>query len=257
MTHVMSSFLIAMTVFACLFGGALAGLLIQGLLPEHHMRSDSKDAVKLGAGLIATMAALVLGLLVGAAKSSFDTVNAGLTQSSAKFVVLDRLLAEYGPETQAAREELRGTIAYAIGLIWPEKNGGAKLLKDVEGARGMERVVTMVRQLTPQSEPQRTTQAEALRIGQDLLISRWTLIEQEQVALPPIFLIVLVFWLTMLNVTYGLYAPRNLTVISVLLVCALSVAGSVFLITEMNRPLEGMIKVSSAPMRKAMEYLGK
>ena len=118
----MSSLTIALIAFACIFGGALTGLFMQGFLPEHHLRSESKDAVKLGAGLIATMAALVLGLLVGSAKSSFDAVNAGLTEGSAKVIMLDRILAHYRPETKEARDELRRSVANGVALLWPEKN---------------------------------------------------------------------------------------------------------------------------------------
>src|SRR5216683_772946 len=104
----------ALIAFACIFGGALLGFILRTILPEHHLRDDSKDVVKLGAGLIATMAALVLGLLVSSAKTSFDEMNAGVTQSGAKIILLDRFLANYGPETKAAREQLRRTVAAGI-----------------------------------------------------------------------------------------------------------------------------------------------
>ena len=253
----MSSVTIALIAFACIFGGALAGLFMQGFLPEHHLRSESKDAVKLGAGLIATMAALVLGLLVGSAKSSFDTANEGLTQGAAKVIMLDRVLARYGPETRDARDELRRSVANGVALLWPKENTASAGFKAVEGATGMERVGEKLQQLSPQTELQRSIQSQALQIGTDLQQSRWLLIEQEHNSLPIPFLVILIFWLTILNITYGLLAPRNLTVVAVLLVCAVSLAGALFLILEMNSPLEGMIKVSSAPMRNALEHLGK
>ena len=95
----------------CIFGGALLGLFLQGLLPEHHLRDTSKDTVKVAAGMIATLGALVLGLLVGSAKSSFDATNAAITQNGAKIILLDRVLATYGPETKDAREQLRRAVA--------------------------------------------------------------------------------------------------------------------------------------------------
>src|SRR5207248_10906954 len=84
----------------CIFGGALPGLLLQGLIPEHHLRDNSKDTVKVVAGTIATLAALVLGLLVGSAQDSFDRLNPEDTQSSTKVILLDRGLAGYGPAHQ-------------------------------------------------------------------------------------------------------------------------------------------------------------
>ena len=91
----------------------------------------------------------------------------------------------------------------------------------------------------------------------ELLLSRWVQIEQAQVGLPIPFLIILLFWLTMLYMSFGLLAPRNYTVITAMFVGALALATALFLILEMNRPMQGTIKVSSAPMRKALEYIGR
>src|SRR5205814_9960374 len=107
----MSSQTICLISSGCIFGGALLGLLLHGLLPEPHLRDASKDTVKVGAGMIATLSALVLGLLVGSAKNTFDTAEAEMTQGSAKIILLDRLLADYGTESQAARAQLARTVA--------------------------------------------------------------------------------------------------------------------------------------------------
>jgi hypothetical protein len=96
----MSSMAISSIVFACVFGGAMLGMFIRAILPQHHLRSDSKDVVKLGMGIVATLSALVLGLLIASAKGSYDAQSAELTQMSAKIILLDRLLAHYGPETK-------------------------------------------------------------------------------------------------------------------------------------------------------------
>ena len=90
----MSSLTIALISAACIFGGVLLGLLLQNLLPGHHLSNESKETVKLGAGMIATLSALVLGLLVSSAKNNFDTMNAEITQSAAKIIQLDRVLGE-------------------------------------------------------------------------------------------------------------------------------------------------------------------
>src|SRR5215472_11932731 len=106
----MSSMAISWTVFGVVFGGALLGMALRALLPEHHLSQDSKDVVKLGMGLIGTIAALVLGLLVASAKSSFDTQKNGLAQMAANMGLLDRILAHYGSEANEARQELRSAI---------------------------------------------------------------------------------------------------------------------------------------------------
>ncbi len=114
-----------------------------------------------------------------------------------------------------------------------------------------------LRELTPATDAQRQFLSQAQQIIGDLVQSRWLVIEQAQGTLPMTFLVVLLFWLSMLHLSFGLFAPRNATVITVLLISALSVSAAIFIILEMNRPLQGMIKVSSAPLRKALEHLGQ
>ena len=94
-------------VFACLFGAALLGSLLRSVLPEHHLSAETKDSVKLTMGLVATMSALILGLLIAAAKDKYDKESAGVTQMAAKVIFLDRELAMYGPETKDTRELYR------------------------------------------------------------------------------------------------------------------------------------------------------
>src|SRR5262245_32663838 len=102
---------IALGSAGCIFSGALLGLLLQRLLPNHHLSKETQDIVKLSAGTIATLTAMVLGLLVSSAKNSFDTMNNGIVQSAARIILLDRDLASYGPETKAAREQLKRHVA--------------------------------------------------------------------------------------------------------------------------------------------------
>ena len=254
MTSPQAIFLISV---GCIFGGALLGLLLSRVLPEHHLRDNSKDTVKVVAGTIATLAALVLGLLVGSAKNSFDALNTEITQSSTKVILLDRALAAYGPETKEAREQLRRGVITLIETFWPEEKTEASGFAVFERTNKIETLQAKLRELTPATEAQRQVLSQAQQISSDLVQSRWLVIEQAQSALPVPFLVVLLFWLSMLHLSFGLLAPRNATVITVLLISALSVSGAIFIILEMNRPLQGMIKVSSAPLRKAVEHLGQ
>jgi hypothetical protein len=253
----MSSTTIALISAGCIFGGVLLGMFLRSRLPGHHLSSDSKDTVKLGAGMIATLAALVLGLLVSSAKGTFDTMNAEITLGASKIVLLDRVLANYGPAAKDAREQLQRSVAAGIAVIWPEEKPVVPGMTTFEHAQGMELVQAKLRELVPATDAQRQLLAQAMQISNDLLQSRWLLIEQTTNALPTPFLVMLLFWLTMLHMSFGLFAPRNATVIFVLLVCALSVSGAIFLILEMNHPMSGFIKVSSAPMLKALEHLGQ
>ena len=241
----------------CIFGGAVLGLLLSRLLPEEHLRNNSRDTVKVVTGLIATLAALVLGLLISSAKNTFDAVDAAITQSGAKVILLDRALANYGPETKDIREHLRSTIVAGMEMFWPEEKADGVGLAGFERANQMEVLQAKIRALTPATDLQRQLLSQADKISGELLESRWLLIAQSQRTIPMTFVVVLLFWLTMLHISFGLLAARNATVITVLLISALSVSGAMFIILEMDHPLDGMIKVSSAPLRKALELLGR
>ena len=253
----MNSMTVALISFSCMFFGALIGWFLCYLIPDHHMSERERDVVKLGAGLIATLAALVLGLLVSSAKNTLDTMNSELIQNSAKIIMLDRTLAQYGPETKDIHDILHGNVAIVLDKLWPNDKSKHAQIENTEVAFGMERIQHKLRKLVPHNDSQRYLQSQAQQIVSDLAQTRWLLIEQAQQKLPTVFLIVLLFWLTMLFISFGLLAPHNPTIIAVLLVCSLSVSGAILLILEMSNPLDGMIKLSSAPLRSAFERISK
>jgi hypothetical protein len=250
---------ISLIVFGCIFGGTLLGMFLRAVLPEHHLSDQSKDVVKLGTGMIATLAALVLGLLIASAKGSFDTVNSGLIQASSKIILLDRVMAQYGPETREARDLQRRGVASVIELTWPKERTGqteARAIDPRTGQIGLEVVQDKLRQLSPQNDAQRYLQSRALQLSDDIAETRWLLIERRgQSSLPTPFLVMLVAWLVIIFFSFGLFSPRNATVIVVLLLCALSAAGSLYLIQELDSPYGGLMQVSSAPLRNALAQL--
>jgi len=249
----MSSLVIGAIVFICVFGGALLGISLRLMLPKHHLSAESKDTVKVGIGLIATMAALVLGLLVATAKASYDTKSNELTEMSANTVMLDRILAHYGPETRNIREQLRRAGAHSLAMLWPQ-NGQAPQLEPTGGA---EALYDAIAALSPKNDAQRALQNQALNLTLEIGKMRWLLFEQSGSSISTPFLVVLIFWLTIIFMSFGLFAPHNLTVVATLLVCALSVSGAIFLILELDRPFEGLIRISSAPVQNALAHLGR
>jgi hypothetical protein len=252
----MSSIAISSIVFACVFGGAITGTLLRGPLPQHHLSADSKQAVKLAMGLIATLSALVLGLLVSSAKSFYDAQSAELTEMSAKVVLLDRLLARYGPEAKEARDLLRATVVDNLDRVWPQEHR-----RTSEGATptaGSEVLLDKIQALSPTDDKRRWVQAQALSMAIGLGQTHWLMYEQGVAAsVSKPMLVVLVFWLTVIFFSFGLFAPRNATVTTALFVSGLSVSGAIFLILEMYMPFRGLIEISSAPLRGALAHLGQ
>jgi hypothetical protein len=253
----MSPLAIAAIAFVCVFGSALLGLFLRSFLPEHHLSEASTGVVKLGIGLIATLAALVLGLLIASAKASFDRTNDEFTQTAAKVILLDRTLAHYGPETREARELLRRAYASTIEMVFSGDGHGSAKIDAPEGQAGLEQFQDKLRGLAPRNDAQRSLQSEALGLSSDVAQTRWLLIEQGQQAIPTPFLVVLVLWLSIIFAGFGLVSAKNATVVATLFICTLSVSGSVFLIEEMDRPLEGLMQISSAPARNALTHLGQ
>ena len=251
----MSSLAVACIVFACVFTGALLGMFFRTLVPEKHLSSDTQDIVKLGIALIATMAALVLGLLVASAKSTYDTRRTQLLQVSADIILLDRVLANYGPETQDARVMLQRSVAAVLEQFWPPNRRRPVAID--RKASSVESVYDSIQRLVPHSDAQRSLQAQALTIAFDLGRTRVLLFEQLDSSIPLPFLVVLVFWLAVIFVSFGLFAPRNGIVTVAFFVCALSVSGAIFLILELDRSFDGMLQVSSAPLRSALAQLGQ
>lgn len=256
---IMSAITIFLITFAGLFCGTMLGMFLRTHLPDHHMSAASQDVMKLGTGMIATLAALVLGLMVSSAKGSFDTLNNGLKQVGAEIITLDRTLADYGPETKASRDMLRLSIMNTIEMLWPEEKKVMRIETVGQTAAGMREFELKLRQLSPRNDEQRRLKSRALEIFDEIKGARWILFEYiGQSSLPTPFIVLLICWLTIIFFSFGLYLGRgNKTVITVLFVCALSVSSALFVILDMDQPYAGLIGISSAPLQNALARLGQ
>lgn len=251
----MSSFATGLIVLVCVFGGGLLGIVLRTIMPRNHLDAESKDVVKLGMGLVGTMAALILGLLVASAKGSYDAQDTELRQVSANIVMLDRTLALYGPETKEVREMLRGAVAHALDRMWSQGRRGPSQVDP--GSSVNEFIYGKIQELSPKDEAQRSLKSASLGIAMGLGQTRWLMYEQQATSVSKPLVIVMIFWLTIVFVSWGLFAPSNGTVIATFFVAALAVSGAVFLILEMYTPYGGLIRISSAPLRAAFAHLGQ
>jgi hypothetical protein len=238
-----NSIVISLITCGCVFGAALLGIFLRAILPDTHLSDASKDTVRLGMGMIATMAALVLGLLVASAKSFYDPPSSDLTQMSANIILLDRVLARYGPETKDARDVLHGAVAHTLDLIWPQERQDHSQL-DPRAASG-EILFDKIQELSPQTNIQHAAHAQASSLAIDIGKIRWLLFEQGTNSVSTPSLVMLIFSLAIVFASFGLFAPTNATVMVTLFLCALSVSSAVFLILEMYTPFEGLIQIPS------------
>lgn len=253
----MNAIAIALATFASTFTGSLCGLFLRHLLPDNHLNDDARDVVKLGSGLIATIAALILGLLINSANNSLDTMNNELTETSATLVELDQTLASFGSETVELRQILRKIVAAVLETIGPENILKAGNTEKIDIAEELRKIQRKLRIMEPKNNAETMLQSQAIEEVNQLTYSRTLLLEHKKRHISGILLIVLIFWLNAIFISFGLLAPRNRTVIGILFICAISISAAVFILMEMNNPYNGFINVSVGPWIDAQVQMSK
>jgi hypothetical protein len=246
----------SLVVFACVFGSAIVGMILRMLVPKHHFSPEANDVIRLGLGLITTMNALVLGLLISTAKSSYDTKREQVAEMAADAILADRSLALYGSETKAARlalHELVANLLEQIQLIEGTLSGH----QSSEVRAGAADFYQLVRRLSPRGDEQKALKAEVLRISIEVAQIRATALAQQGTSIPTPFLVVLSLWLSILFAGFGLFAPPNSTVLAALCVCAFTVSAAVFMIIEMDEAFSGVMRISRDPLRNAITVIGR
>jgi hypothetical protein len=250
----MSHITISLVAFACAFGGVLVGSFIHFRLQNDHLDPDSKEAVRVGMGLVGTTVALVLGLLIASGKGFYDTQNTEVTQLAADVVLLDKILNHYGPETKEIRDLLRSSVARMLNVTWGRNNAKGTHLASPTGD---EVLFDKIQELSPHNDSQRFLQSQALSTVARLSQTRLLMVAQETASVPMPLLVVLVFWLALLFISFGLFVRPNAVVLVSLFASALAVCAAIFLILEMYQPYAGLIQVSKAPLRAALAQLGQ
>ena len=247
--------IIGAILFAGLVGVILVGARLRRHVPAGHLSTDSKDAVKLALGLVATMTAILLGLLVSSAKNSFDNARSEVIQMSAKIALLDRILVLYGPQTAEARRALRDSIAEGIRRTWPPDGRQPARLEPNEQMG--DAVYAEISRLAPEDEAQRALKTEAVTLMVQLAELRSLVQAQAVSSLSKPLLIALLIWLVVIFLGFTVLAPPNATSTLALLAGAFSVACAVFIILELDYPFAGVVRIPSEPMIMTLEHLSK
>jgi hypothetical protein len=251
----MNDLSISLVVFAVIFGGALIGMAARPFLLEHHQTADSREVVKMTTGLIGTLTALVLGLLIASAKNSFDQKTTQVRQMTATIILLDDLLVRYGPEASHLRNLLRQSIQPLANRIWHEDEMAAGRPVRFESSAESSAFEIELGRLSPNNDLQRSLQSRATQAFTEAAQIRLQLFAQAGGAIPTPFLVILVFWLGAIFVSCTLFARTNLIVMTSLLVCALSFACAIFLVLELENPFRGLMGISSEALRTALSPL--
>jgi hypothetical protein len=252
----MSPISVSLIAFACIFGGTFLGMFLRKRLPGHHLSGDTKDVVRLGTGLIGTIAALVLGLLIASANSTYETQSGQVKQLTANIVLLDRTLAQYGPETDSMRDRLRHAVTTLADRIWRENGSDSGKAEAFEASAAALSFYDEILKLSPRDESHRSLQSRAIDTSTDLAKTRLLLFAKAGGSIPMPFLVVLISWLTIIFGSFSLFADNNATTITALGIFALSASASIFLILELSQPFTGLMMISGEPLRNALGPVG-
>jgi len=248
----MDTIKISFVVLGFVLTGVLVGAVARRILPDEHLSSDAKDVVKMATTFIATLSALVLGLLIATAKTSFDTKSIQVKQLTANVILLDQLLAQYGLETIPARQIARRDIDILIERIWHEHAANAINSIGFKVSDDAKAYFHDLFSLSPNNEMQQALKNRIVRIATQLAQERLSLYVQSNNTISTPFIVILAFWLTMIFFILSLLTRLNLLTGLILFACALSVCASVFLILDLDRAFSGMIQIPNTPLRNAL-----
>jgi len=254
----MNPSLIGCIAFVSSVLGVLLGIWLRARLPREHLEGGSKEVISLGIGLTATVTALVLGLVTASTKSSFDAVDTAVKETATKLLVIDRTLARYGPDAAALRVELKHVVRDRVEMIWPTASARPLNLDPIRAGQAprVERLVDAIRSLDTGDDLKAALQARAAGLAEEVLEARWMAMAGTGSSVPMLFLVVVISWLTLIFAIYGMFAD-NRTAVTVLFVCAFSIGSALFLVLELDAPFDGLIQVTSEPLRYALDHMNR
>ena len=243
--------IIGVIVFAVIVTGALVGYALRQSLPKRYLCEETKSTVSISMAVVATFSALVLGLLISNASTKFNALGGEVTTLSAQILRLDKLLGRYGPETGLARETLRQYAELKTADLFPDDPADLGLA-DPETYQLLQQLEDSILALKPAGARDKWWLDQAMTLAGKIGDTRWLLTQQAGQGTPKAFLALLVFWLTLLFASFGLFAPHNLTSAVTLTLCALAVAGAFGMILELERGFGGLIHISPEPLHQAI-----
>jgi len=240
-------------VFMCTFSGALLGMWLRKILPRRFFDEHHRDSIKLSVGVIASITALVLGLVTASAKTSFDAENSVIKQGAINVLYLDRTLLRYGPETNKIRQELREIVSTRSDVNqWSQMVLNARSTNELTRT---ESIVSDIAQLKPHTDEQSALKTKALDLAEAITQLRWLALKDANSAIPVAFLFLLMAWLTFTFTSFGMLAIGNILLVIVYFFCSLSVASAIFILIEMETPFSGVMKVSLTPVIETLQRM--
>src|SRR5262245_12005601 len=245
---------VGLIAFALILGGAFAGWKLRMLLPAQHLTEETKSLVAVSTAIVATLSALVLGLLISNANASFIRLGGEVTVLSAQILRLDKILLRYGYDAHEAREVLRKYAKQKTSDMFPDNPADVRL-GNPSTYELLQRLEDMLLALKPANPRDQWWMGQAMTLASKIGDTRWLIAQQVGQGTPKAFVTLLVLWLALLFASFGLFAPHNLTSAVILTLSALAVAGAVAMFLELEQGFGRMIHISPMPMRQAVAAL--
>lgn len=251
----MNSNVVSLVAFLGMFGGVVFAQIISRRLADHHVSSKTQDAVKLGVGMVAAMTSLILGLMTASVKQNFDSTDKDVHSYALSILSLETDLRHAGPAGCEPQRQLMDYTRAVLKENWTDAQNLPTVTSNTSSGDILLNLDTMVRTWNPDTDVLKEVRSAAISDLRSILTTRWTVSEEAVASVPGAFILVLIVWLSLIFVSFGLFAPRNAIVSIFFFMCALSISGALFLILEMSGPFDGLISVSPQPLLRALEFI--
>jgi|688.fasta_scaffold197197_2 hypothetical protein len=251
-----SPLIIASVTWVVVFAAALLGMWIGGRLPEEHRTDDSRNVVSISMAMVSTLTALVLGLLLSVANTSFGENQEQLMSTSSDVIRMDHLLRLYGPEADGSRDLLRQYAHSMLSDVFPSE-GSQRNVENEATLDLLAKVEQWAALMVPANATQRWLQPHILDVSDRIVQEHFTLVKERLDAIPAALMVLMLLWLVLLFASFGLFAPRHLTCITVLLLSSGAASGAVLLILELETPHSGFVHLSPNPLQHAIDVMEK
>lgn len=264
----MAETLAAFTFCALLSASAVFGVKLRGWLSEEHLSEQTMEALRLVTSLIVTFAALVLSLQLSSVKAGFDKAYRDRSADAAQLAQLDECLRSYGPGADPIRLDLRSYTAAVIASTWPHEPRPAGLAYPDTASMAREgadpalgaligRIGRAVNGLAGSDTLQANVAAECRAANLQLQQRRWAVIEDVHGPISPLFTSILIFWLMLVFLSFGLQIPRKRLAAIVLAIGIISISTVMFVITDLETHYAGLFGIPSTAMRDALASMSR
>jgi Protein of unknown function (DUF4239) len=241
----------AIVVFICLSLASLCVLTFHDKFSSKAPQAETQGVVRIAANVFVVMTSLVLGLLINSVKGNLDRIDLNVHAFATEAILLDRALKAYGPETAEAHRLLVTYVERALEAVWSP----APLIEDARAEEILDRVDARLMEIRPNDPRQLELWSAANTRLQKLVELRWTLIAQSEGTIRAPMMVMIVVWLILIFASFGYQAPRNAAVVVTIVASAATIAGSIYLVFDMDRPFSGSLQVSPTPLQRALGYM--